>query len=453
MRAKLIGSIGLWLTAAGLAIGDEPKVDRTPQDEPVPTKRDEPEKPKLLQPPGAAELIQVPPSATDTWPTPSQACQPHAQQDGRARAEQLRDDHLGPSHILWANLDYLYWWTKDGPLPAPLLVTDGTVLIGGRDFSYGDSPGGRLTVGVWLDELHHFGVEASGFLLPRNRAAATVSSDADGNPTLSRPILDASALPNFPPTPINFIVSQPERIAGSLAVSSQSRFWGAEANLVRNLVCECDYEMDLMLGFRYLDLDEDLNIDQNSDFLFSGTISFAGNPTDVTPSTSLTLTDQFTARNNLYLVQAGGRASLRGGPVSIDVLWKLGFGPNHEQILIDGASQLTNPNAAAAGGLLALAGTNIGRTRTYWLSVVPEVGAQFGWQLTHNLKLHVGYSVLYINSVVRPGEQINQRVNTAFLPTDSNFGTLTAAPPEPSLLFHRTDYWVHGINAGVALRF
>src|SRR5262249_57477020 len=143
------------------------------------------------------------------------------------------------------------------------------------------------------------------------------------------------------------------------------------------------------------------------------------------------------------------------GAVKVGVVRKGGLGPNCQLVNVNGTTRLTAPgggSAVASGGLLALAGTNIGVSSTGWFSIVPEVGAQLGWQVTDNLKIQVGYSFLYVNSVVRPGDQINRNVNPAFIPTSGVFG-LSASPAEPGPLFRKTDYLAHGINAGVPLRY
>jgi hypothetical protein len=53
----------------------------------------------------------------------------------------------------------------------------------------------------------------------------------------------------------------------------------------------------------------------------------------------------------------------------------------------------------------------------------------------------VGYTFLYISSVVRPSDQIDRSVNIA--------------PPNtrPAFSFHATDFWTQGVNLGLEIRF
>jgi hypothetical protein len=345
-----------------------------------------------------------------------------------------------------------------------VIAISGIGQIGGKNFPYDESPGGRVTVGTWLDVPHQMGIEASGFILARNQISETLASDPNGSPAIIRPFV--RPLPGQPGPPVqdSFAVSEPGHFSGSIGVSNESRLWGAEVNLVRNLVADCDFEAEMLVGFRYIDLDENLNIHQTSQVLSLPGYRFPGlgiDPATGFPARSgvgsiLTLSDQFAARNSLFLGQFGARSSIRRGPISVDVMCKVGFGPNWQQVRIDGTSELTNAGETlvASGGLLALARTNIGRSWQTWFAVAPEIGAQVGWDLTSNVKVHLGYNFLYINSVARPGDQVNTVINTQFVPSSGDFRPNDpTALLEPSLQFRRTEYWVHGINAGVMLRY
>src|SRR5262249_61854486 len=72
----------------------------------------------------------------------------------------------------YGRAEYLLWWTKDSPLRTPLVTTglldqaDTRIILGGNNIDTGNHNGGRLTFGVWLNEDHTWGLEASGFYLP-----------------------------------------------------------------------------------------------------------------------------------------------------------------------------------------------------------------------------------------------------------------------------------------------
>ncbi len=84
--------------------------------------------------------------------------------------------------------------------------------------------------------------------------------------------------------------------------------------------------------------------------------------------------------------------------------------------------------------------------------VVPEVGMNIGINITPNLQLFGGYTFLLMNTVLRPGGQIDNHVNVANVPASPAFapGTGPAAP-----LFHPNGelFWMNQLNIGLNWRF
>jgi len=102
------------------------------------------------------------------------------------------------------------------------------------------------------------------------------------------------------------------------------------------------------------------------------------------------------------------------------------------------------PNGAVtdsgAGSAYAL-GSNIGRQVADQFNVVPQVQIQAGHDVTRNIRTSVGYDALYMNQVVRPGNQI-----------DPWLGTVNGVDfPQPQ--FNKTDFWAHGVSFGLELRY
>jgi hypothetical protein len=59
------------------------------------------------------------------------------------------------------------------------------------------------------------------------------------------------------------LVSAPGVLTGAVGVNLSSRLQGAELNGVCNLCCGCRGRVDLLAGFRYLELNEGLGITEN----------------------------------------------------------------------------------------------------------------------------------------------------------------------------------------------
>ena len=71
--------------------------------------------------------------------------------------------------------------------------------------------------------------------------------------------------------------------------------------------------------------------------------------------------------------------------------------------------------------------------------MVPEASFRLIYRLTPHLSLQGGYSFLYLNHAVRPGEQVGRVLVPAF-----------GLPPAS---LDRTDFYAHGASVGLGLSF
>src|SRR6185437_12228081 len=111
----------------------------------------------------------------------------------------------------------------------------------------------------------------------------------------------------------------------------------------------------------------------------------------------------------------------------VDLTTKLAMGDMHQVVNINGNTAVSNAalgvNTLAPGGLYALP-TNMGHFSRDQFAVIPEIGVNLGYQITNNVRAFVGYNLLYLSSVVRPGDQMNRALNVSQLPP----GGLQGAP-------------------------
>jgi hypothetical protein len=368
------------------------------------------------------------------------------------------DSDFGPR--TWISIDHLLWWTKDGPTPE--LVTTGPltapvpgavnhpgtgVLFGGSDLDYHTFSGLRLRGGVWLSHDDSLGVEASYFTLERRSVAFAFASDAGGVPLIARPALNAVT-----GTETVYLDSLAGLIAGGVGVTSTSRLQGYEINLVTGACRSASARFDLLVGFRALDLNEDLQIEDHVRPLTSGFLTFRG--AAIAPPSSLTDFDRFHTSDKFYGGQLGGRLGWRAGPLETTLTGKLALGVTQELVTIDGVSTLLTPGApplTVPGGILAQT-TNIGRHFHDHFALVPEVGLDVGYALSPHWQVHGGITGFYWNRVARAGDQIDRRVNPFLVPTDPSFGAGTG-PARPALNFHQSDFWAYGLNFGLEFRY
>lgn len=355
----------------------------------------------------------------------------------------------------WFDLDFLIWSLR--PMQTPALVTrndsggigalgePGTHVMLGNSGLYPGAVGGiRARFGAWIDDQDRFGLEIGGFALDEAWRRRFYGSDPFGYPQYSRPIYWTNTGEGA------FLVSSPNFLAGGLEVDTASRFGGVEANAVWLGYSSERVHAELLAGFRFLSLEEDLDFQQRMRTL-APTAAFG---TVLPTNTAISLFDSFSTKNRFYGGQIGTRVDWVFGRFSVGLLGKLGIGGTEQHLAIDGSSRVQPAGTAPSflqGGLLATS-SNIGRYDGSSFSLVPEFGVNLGFELTPRMRLKVGYSLLYWTNVVRPGQQVDRTVNPALVPASQSYGT-SSDPQRPYPSLRRTDFWAEGLNLGLEFRF
>lgn len=362
-----------------------------------------------------------------------------------------------PCHThVWASADYLLWWMKNGPLPAPLVTTNpnafgsigalndpGTrVLFGGNshDLDYNPFSGGRVTVGGCFNEQGTIGGELSGFLFATQDVGFLAASPGGAAPIVSIPF---NATVPFNLNPAGETSLNAGNTPNAVGVSSSSRLWGAEANGLLLLFAKPRTSLTLLGGFRYLDLDERLGLNDTFN--------------DAATGGSLSVTDGFHTHNQFYGGQLGLRSLTYFGRLSVAATAKCALGVDDELSEISGNTGVTKgafgfPTGVVPGGVFAEP-SNIGRHTDTPFTVVPEAQFQVGYDLTHRIRATVGYDFLYVNDVLRPGAQIDRNINPTQSVLFGGTGGVLNGPGAPSGATSHSDFWTQGINLGLQFRF
>jgi len=356
---------------------------------------------------------------------------------------------------IWVETEYLWWWMRGAALP-PLITaspadTPATqagvlgapttaILFGDNRVNDNGRSGGRFTLGAWLNECRTLGVEGDFFLLS-SRGSGFVASST-GSPILARPFLDATT-----GRPNSELVAFPGLLAGTVSAHSASTgLLGADAMLRANLCRGCDYQLDLIGGYRYLRLSDGLGVAEN---LLS---TSPNNPNFVPLGTSFILADQFYTRNEFHGFNFGLKGKLCRGPWVLEGRAQMAVGDNREVVNISGATTVTVPGfppLTSSGGLLALS-SNIGHFSKDRVEVILEFGVRAGYQVTPSFRVFAGYTFLYWDQVLRAGTEVDQAVNPNLLP---NAGTPVTGPRRPMPLLNNSSFWAQGVEVGLALRF
>jgi len=356
------------------------------------------------------------------------------------------------SEIGWLSADYMLLWIKNSPLHTPLATTgtstglgvlgaSGTsVVLGNSDIDYGAFSAGRLTGGFWFGRGSCWGLETSGFVTERNVERSSVASSPEGFPVLARPVIDArTGLETAE------LISAPGIASGAMAVNSWSQLYGWELDIVNRVSKSRDSRFEWIGGFRFLHLDENLDMFQSVTLLGQGTATLLG-----TPSGTLLIRDRFDTRNDFYGPEIGARGEAGNERFFVNFSAKVALGVSHETGNITGSTS-NGGSQSVSGGLLALA-PNSGRWTNDEFAVVPEININVGYRINPLWRFYIGYNFLYWSDVARPGDQINRVVNPAFIPTSQLFGT-PGGSIQPVHNTHSTDVWVQGVNFGMELRY
>jgi len=368
----------------------------------------------------------------------------------------------GPAGRFWFSAEELYWWTKGQRTPA--LVTSGSAtdpipgalgqpgtqtLLGNSLNSIGQF-GGRFTAGLWFDEQHTRGFEASYFFLgSRTNSFLAGGSGTPGSPVIARPFLDVTN----PNTPFqnSQVISFPRVAAGGLMVNNSTGLQGVGANGLCNLCCCSDRcngrRLDLIGGFNWTQLRQGLSI--NEDITVT-----AGQIGGIPSSGRINLFDGFSTQNNFYGAQIGLGGWWWRNRFFVNGRSLLAVGGTHQQMNISGATLITPASGApihATGGLLAQP-TNIGSFSRDQFSFMPQLSLNVGYRITDYLWLYGGYTFIYWTNVAQPGHSIDQALNTRQIPTGNLAGPLVG-PARPTALFHDTDFWAQGLNFGAMVRY
>ncbi len=345
-----------------------------------------------------------------------------------------------PGNRFYASAEYLLWWTRGENLPP--LVTVGSagdlasganvgavglpgtaVLFGGNDVNERARSGGRFMAGWWFGDEHLLGVEGGGFFLGRQSSSFTASSN--GTPILTRPFFNAST-----GLQDSELVAAPNILAGTVTARTSNTFYGAEANLRSRVLCGPCWNVDLIAGYRYLALDEDLTISESLRAL-------------QVPLT-FTLNDSFRVHNRFNGGQIGLESEWLRNRWSLDLKAKVALGNVSERVDIFG-STVTN-GVAVPRGLLAEP-SNIGSFQRNRFAVSPDIGANIGYQVTNHMRAFVGYDYLYLSNVVRAGDQVDFRVNP------NQLRGMSAGPALPAVNFHSSDFWAQGVSFGLEFKY
>jgi hypothetical protein len=360
---------------------------------------------------------------------------------------------------IWVRAEYLYWWVQGGRLP-PLLTTspEGTprdiagvlgdnftptettsILYGAERVGTDPRSGGRLQLGYWLDNCQTLMAGGDFFALGDGTTSFTASTV--DYPILARPFFNVQPETGDPRQDAA-LVSFPDVVTGTATVRTESEILGAGAYLRQALYRNCGHRLDLLYGYRFLRVDDYLQVTDSIESIDEGS--------QIPVGTTFDSLDAFDTHNEFHGGEIGGIWEAERGCWGFSVLGRVAFGNVRQTARIWGWTIVTVPDVnpvTTTGGLLAQP-TNIGTYRQDEFAVVPEAQASVSYRINCRLRATVGYTFMYLSDVARAPDQIDLSLN----PTQFNGGVLEG-PAQPAFAFRTSDIWLQGVSFGVEYKY
>jgi hypothetical protein len=346
----------------------------------------------------------------------------------------------------WVSAEALLAWFKSSPTPVPI-ITDNyldepgvNVLLGGGSLDTNPNAGFKISGGYRIDS--RLGVELTGFYIPTRSTTSSVSSTGQpGSIDLLLPFFDVTTHQEN----VTEISYWPD-YSGSARATLSNNLGGGEFNVTWSMPPQDAWRVDLLGGFRFLQLRESYTITTSSPY----------NPPN--PSDVWNTTDSFDARNRFYGLQVGARVAYDQGPWVGSVIGKVAFGTMQQRVSVSGSletNDYTNygPTQIFPGGYFALP-TNSGDHSHNTFAAVPEVALNLGYRLNPQATVYLSYSFLYASNVARPGEQINRNINPTQAVSYGNDPPATLVGlAQPNFSFSTTDFWAQTLSIGFMYSF
>lgn len=323
------------------------------------------------------------------------------------------------------------------PIPGAVGQPGTRIVIGGdppHKFEFPMTPGLQLTLG-WERGDGAIGFEASAFVIEEASNRQFFAADANGAPITYLPY----QAPDNSQQALPFTI--PGVVTGSSEAVGSTKLWGAEGDLVLPFTLEGSCGRcygRFLVGARYLDLADQVRI--------TNILRPVEDPADFALGM-----DRFRTHNQFGGAQVGTTLGIRGGCWALELTTKLAAGLTWQQRTIEG-SPLLRASASlpelTPGPLLALP-SNIGTESARRVTLVPEIGVKSRMALAPWCSVSLGYSLLYWNKVLCPGDQMSPLINVTQLP----FRGPVVGPLDPKPKFAHTDYFAQGLNLGVEFAY
>jgi hypothetical protein len=375
----------------------------------------------------------------DMWSCDSMCCDGIDCRCGRAWHSAVTDHFR--SDRWFGNAELMLMWRKGDRLP-PLITTGpttdiatagrlgepGTEILFGEERTLNDlRAGGRFTLGAWLDNRECQALVGRYWFA--GRESTHFKTNQDETPVIARPFLNVTPPSSFEDALI--IAFPTERENGQISVNGSSDVMGADLSIHQFLYEKYGGTIDLVYGYQFMRLDEDLSISSSFDAPQTGA--------------KLDVYDSFEAINEFHGAQIGFASRYRERCWSFNSLIKFGFGSLNRIAKRRGtttATTIAGDTTVTNEGLLVNS-NNSGKYSDRTFGWIPELDASIGYRIAPRLDATFGYHLIVMTDALRvsgtidPDLAVNQSTIT---PNDP-------ARPSPDMRFGT--FYLQGIHFGL----
>jgi hypothetical protein len=358
----------------------------------------------------------------------------------------------------YAQVEYLLWSLPGVDTPVlltsnPLGTPDAAIsdpndastqtLIGGSEMGDWAHSGVRLRFGKVVNDGRLSRWELSGWSL-FERSDNDFFESTGGDPILARPFINATtdvAAGTVAGEPNSQVLSLAGEADGSFRSEYDRSLFGIEPLAFFCMSGNGCASLEAFTGYRYLHYEDELRMTETATLAASGLVA---------PGSGFLVEDTFSATNDYHMLPLGLHYVRRNGGWRVSARGSVSIGFVSQEVRIQGrttrsvGSTITSVDNTA--GVLALA-SNIGTYDRTEFAFVPELNLQLHRALGKGVWANVGYTLLYLNDVVRAPAHIDTTIDPA------QFSPAIGTGTSPGFAWNSGGELLHGLNAGLELHY
>ncbi|MHC2066929.1 BBP7 family outer membrane beta-barrel protein [Bremerella sp. T1] len=342
----------------------------------------------------------------------------------------------------YGSFDTLIVWRHGGNFPAILTTSDPadegvlgaptTQILFGDEYESGDANiGGRITIGLWLDDYQNWSI--GGRFMGLVDEGADYSTTSNEFSTLAFPFFDPVSGMND-----SFVVALPGNGTNAadnttVNLTNDNSVYMGDLFVTKHIYTNHGNRWDFVTGYSYAKIEDSFNNNTTFTAQDAGSTSFP-------LGSVVNVQDNFDATNEFHGGQFGLIAEFQDGPFSWRAMGKISVGGMKQEATVSGAT--TIDGAFARNGGVFTNDANIGTYTRDQFAYIPEATVDMIYAYNCNLDFKIGANFVYFSDVVTGATMVNTTVDpSAFNPTAPQFN------------FIEQDFWVLGMTLGMEYHY